>query len=224
MKYSNSCCFILTWAFSVEAVMLYRSQKPSRQICDIELYKTDPSFIILTSFVIETHPLNWIKILNKDYQGKQLVSWQMKVFTERWETSATHRGLSPEKQTEHLENPINQLTGWAASQTHGRVPEKGRGLQEIYWARCPRASIQDRENDSLRNELPSSTSAAQLLHWGVWGCKRSIREVLTHEPMCWTRERLEIWWSTNPTLTRFNRCTLPALSLTSQVFQFKQQY
>lgn len=87
----------------------------------------------------------------------------------------TQRGLSQEKQTGHLENPIKQLTGWTASQTHGKVPREDRRVQQIYWAVCPPASIQERENDGLLEKgLPLSNSVAQLLPL------RSLRSQIIH--------------------------------------------
>lgn len=77
----------------------------------------------------------------------------------------TERGLSQEKQTGHLENPIKQLTGWAASQTHGKVPCEGRGVQADLLGSLP-SCIDTGERKMVvcrRKDFPLSTSVAQLL-------------------------------------------------------------
>lgn len=109
----------------------------------------------------------------------------------------TERGLSQEKQTGHLENPIKQLTGWAASQTHGKVPCEGRGVQADLLGSLP-SCIDTGERKWWFVEERTSPCPHQLhnySHWGAWGHKLSIWEVLTHDPIRRTRERLGIWWS-----------------------------
>ncbi|KAM7389187.1 hypothetical protein PAMP_023180 [Pampus punctatissimus] len=86
--------------------------------------------------------VSYVKAIDIWMAAKSLFSEWCKTFCDR-ET------LLKRNRRDHLEYKCKQLTDWAASHTHGKVPCEGRRVQQIYWAICPPASIEERENDGL---------------------------------------------------------------------------
>lgn len=142
--------FLSSWVvFHIRRGFHAIRQSPMRQICGIELYK----FFLPFYLCIINHPntspkldpnVGWLlsrptacKLTNKSVYGEvRDLLWYREVCLKR-------------NRQDILKIPLNSSHAGQLPRVMAKFPEKGRRVQEIYWAVCPPASIQNRENDGL---------------------------------------------------------------------------
>jgi len=110
--------------------------------------------------------------------------------------SLTERGYSQEKQMRCLENPIKTVQTGHPPRLMAKFPVQAEESSR-FTGQSALLHRYSREKMMVcgGKDFPCPHQLHNYSHWGVRGRKLSIWEVLTHDPMGCTTERLGIWWS-----------------------------